>query len=335
MTQVTQYNRNPNAASDFNTTGYWFGGASQNPEAFQNGSMGRDEHQIRQNLADGMSTAGARQAPQMDPSQQAQFRAMQMQQAQQLQGIASGQQQGAGELAVQRQVANAQAAQQAQARMARGGNAGMANLQASRQQAGIGLAGAGQAQQAALSDQQAAQGQLMGTLNNGRQGDLSMASGNANLQQQNNQLMDQTQLGYNNQLNQLDANELNAQTSMYNGAQQNKGAFGGLVSGVGAAMMMSDERSKTDIADGGDAIDEMLSKLVAKTYKYKDETKYGKGSRAGIMVQDLEKSKYGKAITAEIPGTGMKGFDVAKAVSAALAATARLDSRLRKMESAR
>lgn len=303
---------------------YVFGGSATDPGNYR--QFAPDAAAISQNAQYGMNQA----APQMDATQQAQFRAMQMQQAQQLQGIASGQQQGAGELAVQRQVANAQAAQQAQARMARGGNSGMANLQSSRAQAGIGLQGAGQSQQAALSDQQAAQSQLSGTLNNGRQGDLSLANANAGFQQGQNQLAQ----GYNAQLlNQSNA-ELQGQNSNWQSAQSNDhGIIGGLVSGIGAAM--SDERSKTDIADGGDAIDEMLSKLVAKTYKYKDETKYGKGSRAGIMVQDLEKSKYGKALTVDIPGTGMRGFDVAKAVSAALAASARLDSRLRSVEAAR
>ena len=90
------------------------------------------------------------QAAQVDPTQQAQFRQMQIQQAQQLQGIASGQMQGAGELAAQRQVQNALATQQAQAAMARGGqNAGLAMRNAAANSAGIGLSGAGQAQQAA------------------------------------------------------------------------------------------------------------------------------------------------------------------------------------------
>ena len=309
---------------DSSGTNYLLGGSIQNPNDYR--QFAPDSGAISHNAVQGMNQA----APQMDASQQAQFRAMQMQQAQQLQGIASGQQQGAGELAVQRQVANAQAAQQAQARMARGGGAGMAGIQASRAQAGIGLQGAGQSQQAALQDQQMAQSQLAGTLNSGRSGDLSMAGTNAQLQAGQNQLAQ----GYNNQLLQQSNAELQGQNSNWQAAQQDKGILGGVMGGIGAAMM-SDERSKTEIEDASEDIDDMLSKLAAKTYRYKDEEKYGKGKRAGIMVQDLEKSKAGKAITVDIPGTGMRGFDVAKAVSAALASAARLSARLKKLEGAR
>ena len=102
---------------------------------------------------------------------------------------------------------------------------------------------------------------------------------------------------------------------------------------AGQLIAASDEDLKTDIHDGGSDIDEMLGHLVAKTYRYKDEKKFGLGSRAGIMAQDLEKSKAGSALVrVKLPDGDGIGFDVSKAVSAALAATARLNQRMRKLE---
>jgi len=278
------------------------------------------------------------QAAQVDPSQQAQFRAMQMQQAQQLQRIASGQQQGAGELAAQRQVGNALAAQQAQARMARGGqNAALAMRNAANNSAGIGLSGAGQSQQAALQDQQAAQGQLTGALQTGRSQDLGLGTTNAQLQQnQYGQNLGALSSMYGQNLGALtglNSQQLQAQTGAMQATLGQQGMAGQLLSTAGQiGAAASDENLKTDIADGADDIDEMLNGLVAKTYRYKDEAKYGAGPRAGIMAQDLAKSKAGSALVVKLPDGAGLGFDVSKAVSAALAATARLNERMRKVE---
>lgn len=264
-------------------------------------------------------------AAQLDPSQQQQFRNMQLQQAQQLQAIASGHAQGAGELAAQRQVQNALAAQQAQARMARGANTGLAFRNAANNAAGIGLSGAGLSQQAALQDQANAQAALTGALGQGRGQDLSLAGQNAQLRQ--------NQYGQNlGALTSLNGQQLGAQTNAMNAALGQQGIAGGLIGTAGKLLAASDERLKTDISDARDDIDSMLDNLVAKTYRYKDEAKYGDGPRAGIMAQDLAKSKAGASIVATLPD-GHLGFDVSKAVSAALASTARLNERLRKLES--
>lgn len=271
------------------------------------------------------------QSAQVDPNQQAQFRAMQLAQAQQLQGIANGTQQGAGELAAQRQVQQAIAQQQGIASNARGGqNAALAFRGAANNAAGIGLQGAGMSQQAALQDQQAAQGQLANSLNQGRSGDIGLATTNAQLQQ--------NQYGQNlNALTGLNAQQLQAQQGSMGAALGQQGIAGGLLNAgatvAGAAITHSDENLKTDISDGGDDIDRMLDGLVAKTYRYKDEKKFGAGPRVGIMAQHLQKSKAGSALI-EHTDDGL-AFDVNKAVSAALASTARLNERMRKLEGSR
>ncbi len=322
------------------TQGNYGGGSSMNIATGSQGMGPRDflmpnqySGQVEMGFQQGMAGIDNRAAPQLDPSQQAAFRAMQLQQAQQLQRVASGQQQGAGELAVQRQVANAQAAQQAQAMMARGGqNAGLAMRNAATQQAGIGLAGAGQSQQAALSDQQMAQGQLTGALGQGRQGDIGMAGQNANLLQQQYGMNDQARLGYLNNLSQMGTGELNAGASNFGSAQQTKGIAGSVLEAGGGLMaMMSDERVKTDVRDASNEIDNMLDRLVAKSYRYKDP-KHGEGRRPGIMAQDLERSTAGSRLVREVPDG--KAIDVNRALSAALASAARLNERLRKLEKA-
>lgn len=266
---------------------------------------------------------------QVNGDPQAQFRAMQMQQAQQLQGIANGTQQGAGELAAQRQVQNAVAAQQAQARMARGGaNSALAARNAANNTASIGLTGAGQAQQAALSDQQAAQGQLSNALNQGRGQDLSMGTTNAQLQQ--------NQYGQNlGALTSLNGQQLGANQASMQATNQQQGILGGLLNMGGAAIgaLASDRGLKTSInEDAGSDIDDMLNHLVAKTYRYKDE-KYGAGARIGVMAQDMAKSQAGARVVRAEPD-GLK-LDVNNAIGAALAATARLNHRMRKLEGAR
>src|SRR5215204_4415434 len=92
--------------------------------------------------------SSSRQAPQaggvqMNTGPQAQARAMEMEQARRLAAIASGNQKGAGEMGVDRQIGAALANQQAQARMSRGSTAGVGGLAAARGSQQIGVSGAG------------------------------------------------------------------------------------------------------------------------------------------------------------------------------------------------
>ena len=275
-------------------------------------------------ITPGLGNAQGRAAPTIDPA----FRNAQLQQMGQLQGIASGTQQGAGELAVQRQVGNALAAQQAGARMARGPMAGLAARGAANQSAAIGLSGAGMGQQAALQDQSAAQGLLAQLGAQGRAGDLGVGQ----LQQNQTQLNDQYQLGLLSQLTGLSIAQLQAQAQEYAAKMSKPGMAGPLIGAagqIGAAAAMSDERLKTEISDAHDDIDQMLDALRPKNYRYKDP-KHGEGPRAGIMAQDMLRSKAGARVVRQLP-EGL-ALDVNAALSAALASSARLNERLRKLE---
>lgn len=362
--------------SDPGDASWWFGGSTPQNTQYQDRDLLMS--QIQRGLRPGSTGIVNQKAPQMQaaqagPAAQAgaaqmqmgydPFRAGQLQQMHQLQGVASGQQQGAGELAVQRQMANAAAAQQALARMQRGGGAGMAYRNAANATAANGLSASGMGQQAALQDQQNAQQALLASLGQGRQGDIGVAGQNAGFQQQANlqnagfqqqtglanagyqqganqlnaQLQGQTQelnnqnyLQLLSQLGNMDANQLQAQ----NAAGQNKGMMGPLLSAGGTvgAAIASDERLKTDVTDAREEVDDMLDALLPKAYVYKSE-KHGVGRRVGIMAQDMLRSEAGARIVREEPDGLM--LDVNKALSAALASSARLNERVRKLEASR
>ena len=129
-----------------------------------------------------------RQAPTMDAGQADQSRAQQQQLAGMLFRQAQGKQAGAGEMAVNRQANQALAQQTAQSQMARGANAALAQRQAARSSADIGVNAAGQASIAQMQDQQSAQNQLGGLLGQTRQQDIGTAQGNQAAQMQQQQV---------------------------------------------------------------------------------------------------------------------------------------------------
>lgn len=294
--------------------------------------------QIDDLIKRGVVRAEGQAAPQLATGPQDQFRAMQMQQAQQLQNIASGQQKGAGELAVERQAQQALAGQQALAQMRGAGGAGQ--LAAARQAAAIGSTAAGQGHQAALQDQANAQQLLAGVTGQGRGADIGIAGQNANLTQQQNQLNTAAYQDYIKSLLGMDQTQLQGQVAAMNAAAQQAASKRQLLGGIlgtvgqvgGAGILKSDERLKTEIARGDDDIDALLDSLRPYRYRYRDEARYGVGPRLGIMAQDLERSDAGRLTVVDEPDG--KGVDVNRALSAALASAARLNERLRKLEHA-
>ena len=206
-----------------------FGGGDDQPKP-----QYQDRDQILSLINQGYGPGGItrNQAPQLQMGDDP-FRRAQLQQMGQLQGIASGQQQGAGELATQRQYANALAAQQAQARMARGGNAALAYRNAANQSAALGSTAAGMGQQAALQDQMNAQGLLGQVGQVGRAGDFNAANANANYQLANNQLNSNNYTALLAQLNSMNGGQLGAQAAAAQAGQQRNDAL--LGAGISAA----------------------------------------------------------------------------------------------------
>lgn len=327
----------------------------------------QDAEWLRRQSQAGLMAAQQRAAPQagytrvagttMDTAPQAQFRQGQYDLAQRINAIGSGQKMGAGELAAMRQGNRAVAQQQAFARMQRGGNSAMAARDAARNAGNIGLATAGQAQQAALGDQMAAN-QLAGSLyGQGREQDIGLAGQQAQLAQQRNLtqaqlnqstslanmqaklqqmgMNDQAALAYMAQIHGISLEEMQARLAQEQATLGNKGIFPDLLQAAGtagAAAMTSDRRLKKDIASADATIDDLLDKLKPYTYRYKDE-KHGEGPRPGIMAQDLNRSEAGKQIVRR-DAEGLK-VDINAAISTALAASARLNKRLRALEGKR
>lgn len=306
-------------------------GEKSTPTQFQ------DRNQMRDMLGAGVRQYTNIESPQLQMGDDP-FRRAQLQQMQQLQGIASGQQQGAGELAAQRQYANAMANQQAMARSARGGNAALAYRNSANQGAALGSTAAGMSQQAALQDQASAQQALAGVGAAGRGADVNVANANAGYQANANQLNSGNYLQFLNQLNQTNMSKYNADLGI--GAQREQGSdarAGGLVSGIGAAIgAFSDERLKTEVTDARGDIDRMLDGLStsrgAVGWRYKD-AKHGEGRWDGVMAQDLERSDAGKRLVSDTPEG--KVVDIRKAAMTTLAASARLHERLKALEDER
>jgi hypothetical protein len=212
-------------------TDWMFGSTGKTPGDYQQDAQYQDRNQVQGIIQQGLTGVDNRRAPQATgPSA---YAPMQMMQAQQLQGIASGQQKGAGELAAQRQVQTALAAQQAQARMARGGNAALAAREGARNAQSIGLAGVGQAQQAAMGDQMNAQQLLTGALGQARGQDQQMQLANLDAQLRSRGMDDQQRIAFLQQLTGMNAQELQAKMQAYTAGTQDKGMFGQLLAAGG------------------------------------------------------------------------------------------------------
>lgn len=260
--------------------------------------------------------------------------------------VAGGQAPGAGELAVNRQVGQATAAQTSLARSARGANAALAYRNAARNVGDIGQAGAGQAAQAQLADQQAANAQLAGVYGQMRGQDLDLASQNASLGQaaqlanvqaqlQQTGMNDAQQIAALGQLLGWDQAQIQAQIQRAAIDAQDTGIFPSLLQqagSIGAVVAASDERLKKKIKDGAAAADEFMRNLHSTEWEYRDKAKFGPGRRLGILAQDLERSKMGRETVVKVDDAGHIGFDVGKAANASLAAVARLHERLERVE---
>lgn len=109
------------------------------------------------------------------------------------------------------------------------------------------------------------------------------------------------------------------------------GSSGGSGGGAGGAatsgMMASDERLKTNIEPGADAIRELLESLEAYSYDYKDSV-HGAGKQIGVMAQDME--KVAPQLVKEMPYG--KAIDYSKSGGIMMAALVELHKRLAQLE---
>jgi hypothetical protein len=209
--------------SDPTDLSFWFGG-----DATKNlNPQGQHGEQLNSQLQGYLGQAG--QNP-LSFGNFNQDRAQQGTLASHLGAIAQGNQVGAGEMAVNRQMGQAQAAQTALARIARGANSVLAARQAARNQADLNVAGAGQAAQAAQGDQAAARSQLAQLLGQMQSGDLSQQG----LVQNQYNLQNQARLGYLAQLLGLNQQGFQNQATINGIGLQDKGVFPSILQGAAA-----------------------------------------------------------------------------------------------------
>lgn len=263
-------------------------------------------------------------------------------------GIAAGTQAGAGELAVNRQLGSAFAAQNSAARSARGPMSALAYRNAMRNSADIGLSGAGMAAQAQMQDQQAANQQLGALYGTMRGQDIQFAGENAQLGQQANMANQQAQL---NQTQMNDAYQIQAIGQQLGWDQarinlelqragikmQDKGILPGLIQaggsaliskGVGGAAVASDERLKKNIRDGSFAAGMALGALRPVTFDYRDP-RHGQGQQFGVTAQDLERSPLADAVVNTPQG---KMVDPGKLSTGIAAILPTIDDRIKRLE---
>lgn len=104
----------------------------------------------------------------------------------------------------------------------------------------------------------------------------------------------------------------------------------------GFMMMYSDEESKEALKNiTDDEIDEFLSNLQGKEYKYNDKAKAAgasDGEQNGVIAQDMEKSKIGKRLVKQDPKTGYKTIDIPQSVGTLFATASSLNDRVNKLE---
>lgn len=346
--------------------GYIYGGifdqgASSNPT-----DVNMPNRAVAQNNL-GIWAGGAqnRLAPQLDQGLMMQSRGNLYGVANRLGAIANGQQAGAGELAVNRQLSSAYAQQQSAARMARGANSALAARNAMRNSADMGLQGAGVAAQAQMQDQQAANQQLGQIYGQAYTQDTNAANMNMNARLSQQQMNDAYQIQAMGQILGWDQAQVNANlakaglpiipsigASLLQGAGQAAAAYGAYSNksggssgsgsgstgstgstGSGDSLMdpsYSDERVKKNIGDGSSAADQVLASMQPYVYEYQNPD-MGAGQQLGVTTQDLQRAGLGQAV---VPTPAGDAINPGKLAGANTAMLARLGDRVAALEGA-
>jgi hypothetical protein len=290
--------------------------------------------------------------------QQEQTRGLQMNLANQLQQQAAGQGPSVAGMQLQQGLQQQLMQQRAQAASMGGDvNPYLAQRQLAEQGAQAAQATNAQAAMARTQEQMNAQGALGGLTSGMRGQDLNVAGmnqqqalANAQLGQQARQFGMQGLMGLSGQ--QLQANmalagmqnqtdlantQINAGIASQNAQSANgfgTAILGGLSSGLGAGIMKSDERAKTNVDRGGvdEDMRDFLQALDPASYDYKQPEKDGGGRHWSVMAQSAAKTPAGRSFVVNTPD-GQLGLDTRKATGVALTALAHLNKRQDKLES--
>jgi len=203
------------------------------------------------------------------------------------------------------------------------------------------------ARQQQAANQQAAQQAAQARIQEGQQANALLAStlgteGGQALQQAQNGISSganiaQQQASNLQALEQLKFQKAAAQANLDAAKPKKKGFFGklaGIAGNVGRAALAlkSDEDQKKAIKNASKPTDEFLNAIKTKSFKYKEPKKANDDGRTnfGVMAQDIEKSEMGRSFVEDTPEGKM--LNINKGFGAVLAAQARLNERLNKLD---
>lgn len=126
--------------------------------------------------------------------------------------------------------------------------------------------------------------------------------------------------------------DLGAQTGLDSSYTQSRNSTtGGLLSGAGSLLAMSDKRAKKDIKNGNQDAQSFLDAIGAHSYSYKDK-KHGEGKFLSPMAQELEKTMAGKQMVVETPEGKMVNYSSPAGYGAILASLGHLNEEMKKIK---
>ncbi len=134
--------------------------------------------------------------------------------------------------------------------------------------------------------------------------------------------------------------DIDSQTQLASQHQRGKsGIGGGLIGAAGAALALSDKKSKKNVKGGEHEAQKFLDALKSHVYEYKDqyqEQGAPSGQHMSPMAQELEKTVAGKDMVKETPdGMKMVDYSSPQGYGAILAALGHLNEKLKSIEGRR
>lgn len=233
---------------------------------------------------------------------------------------------------------------------ARGVNPALAQRQLQMNQANINQQAAGQGAVARLQETMAMRDAYGQALSGVRGQDFQSSALGMQQQQMNDEMIryyeglgfstDQASFMAQQALEQLRVQEALGTDASRTSLSESRNSLGGELLGaatsaggaIGAALAMSDERSKKDVKDGTAAAQAFMDALEAKGYLYKNPSAPGAapGPQVGVMAQDLEASPMGSQMVVNTPAGKM--VEPASGFPAVLASLSNLNERLKAFE---
>ncbi len=250
-------------------------------------------------------------------SQTSDARAQQQQVYDMLEARARGQGRSVAQAQLAQATGNTMAGARSQAASARGGSLAQSSAQRSAMYAGAGAMqqAAGQSATLRAQEQAAAERALADQANTQRA-----------------QALQRQQIEQNLGLGVWDRHLTYAGQQAQLKAAKDSNLFGMIGGGLasGAALLTSDERQKTDVRDADRDIEDFLSALAAKRYRYKAGAGEPPGEHFGVMAQDVEDTPVGRTMVRETPKG--KALDARPGLGVLLAAMANVHDRVSKLE---